>query len=161
MAGRAHRALFAGATVNALLQGLWADHYSGHPWSLVFLGVVGVLTLVPGLIHHFFRDGGAESIAGLQLGEQRELIIGVFGWLGATQISWGLLVLAVAGHYQMLAPLVLLLLIVERSLLVVRWWLSPRKPAHRPPEHYATVVLLPVAIGFFVMALPATQTPVA
>lgn len=159
MAGGAHRALFAGAAVNALVQGLWAEHYTGHPWSLVFLGFVGVLTLVPGLIHHFFRDGGAESIGGLNLGEQRELVIGVFGWLGATQISWGLLILAVAGHYQMLAPLVLLLLIGERSLLVARWWLGRRKPAHRPTEHYVSVVLLPVALVFFAMALPAAQTP--
>jgi hypothetical protein len=147
--------------MNALAQNLLAEHYGGHPWSLVFLGVLGVMTLVPGLIHHFFRDGGAESIAGLRLGEQRELVIGVFAWLGATQIAWGLLILAVAGHYQMLAPLVLLLLVIERSLLVVRWWSPRRPPAHRPPEHYASLVLLPVAVGFFVLALPAAVAPIA
>lgn len=147
--------------MNALVQALGADHYTGHPWSLVFLGVLGVTTLVPGLIHHFFRDGGAESIAGLQLGVQRALVIGVFGWLGATQIAWGLLILAVAGHYQMLAPLVLFLLVLERSLLVVRWWLAQPKPAHRPPEHYASLVLLPLAIGFLVAALPATQPAIS
>ena len=65
--------------MNALAQNLLAEHYGGHPWSLVFLGVLGVMTLVPGLIHHFFRDGGAESIAGLRLGEQRELAC-LAGW---------------------------------------------------------------------------------
>jgi len=139
--------------VSGLPGALFQAGYVGHVSSLVFLGLCGVLTLVPGLIHHFFRDGGAESIAGLELGEQRELVIGVFGWLGATQISWGLLILAVAFHYQMLAPLLLLLILLERSLLVLRWWVWQRGARHRPPEHYASLALLPFGVVFLVLAL--------
>jgi hypothetical protein len=141
--------------VNGLSAAFFQVSYSGHVASLVFLGLCGVLTVVPGLIHHFLRDGGAESIAGLALGEQRELVIGVFGWLGATQISWGLLMLSVALHYQMLAPLLLLLILLERSLLVLRWWVRERGARHRPPEHYASLVMLPFGVLFLVLALPA------
>jgi hypothetical protein len=142
--------------VSALLDALLPASYGGHFSSLVFLGLCAVMTVVPGLIHHFKHDGGAESIAGLNLGDQRELVIGVFGWLGATQISWGLLMLAVALRYQLLAPLVLLLIVLERSLLVWRWWFGNMAPRHRPPEHYASVVLLPIGGLFLYLALPNT-----
>jgi hypothetical protein len=141
--------------VSGLLPAFLQASYSGHVSSLIFLGLCGVLTVVPGLIHHFLRDGGAESIAGLTLGEQRELVIGVFGWLGATQISWGLLMLVGALHYQMLAPLLLLLILLERSLLVLRWWVRDRGVRHRPPEHYVSLVMLPFGVLFLLLALPA------
>lgn len=153
MAGRATHPLYAGKAVNVLLETLFPVSYEGHNASLVFLGICGVITLVTGLIHHFKHDGGAESIAGLTLGDQRELVIGVFGWLGATQISWGLLMLAVSLHYQMLSPLLLLLIVLERSLLVWRWWVGNRGLRHRPPEHYASLVLLPVGGVFLSLTL--------
>jgi hypothetical protein len=142
--------------LNTILAALIPTRYTGHGASLIFLGLCGVLTLVPGLIHHFLRDGGAESIAGLKLGDQRELVVGVFAWLGATQVSWGLLILTVPTCCQHLAPLVLLLLLLERSLLVFRWWVRGRGTVHRPPEHYASLVLLPLAFIFFLLALPAS-----
>ncbi|MEI7513906.1 MAG: hypothetical protein WCK81_00845 [Betaproteobacteria bacterium] len=139
--------------MSTLLEAFFSSSYTGHFSSLVFLGLCGVLTLPPGLIHHFKHDGGAESIAGLNLGDQRELVIEVFGWLGATQISWGLLMLAVSLHYQMLAPLLLLLIVLERSLLVWRWWGRNAGAGHRPPEHYASLVLLPFGMLFLLLAL--------
>jgi hypothetical protein len=87
--------------------------------------------------------------------EQREIVIGVFGWLGAPQISWGVLMRSGALHYQMLAPLLLLLNLLERSLLVLRWWVGQRGLRHRPPEHYASLALLPLGALFLVLALPA------
>lgn len=99
MAGRATHPLYEGKSVNVLLETLFRVSYKGHYAALVFLGICGVITLIPGLIHHFKHDGGVESIAGLSLGDQRELVIGIFGWFGATQISWGLLILAVSLHY--------------------------------------------------------------
>lgn len=153
MASGATHPLYADKAVNTVLETLLPVSYTGHNASLVFLAICGVITLIPGLIHHFKHDGGAESIAGLTLGDQRELVIEVFGWLGAAQISWGLLMLAVSLHYQMLAPLLLLLIVLERTLLVWRWWVRNRGLRHRPPEHYASVILLPVGVLFFYLAL--------
>jgi hypothetical protein len=128
--------------------------YSGAWASVVFLGSYGVLTILPGLIHSFLPDGGAETIAGLQLGDQRELVIGTFAWAGATQIVWGLAMLAVALKYRMLVPLFLLLILFERSLLVGRWWLwRPGVSVHHPPEHYVSAALPPVIVLFLVLAL--------
>ena len=139
--------------MSALIDVLLPTSYSGHVYSLLFLGLCGLMTVVPGLIYHFKHDGGAESIAGLNLGDQRELVIGIFAWLGATQIAWGLLMLAVAVHYQMLTPLLLLLIVIERSLLIWRWWIGNRTLGHRPPEHYVSLVLLPIGLLFLYLAV--------
>lgn len=128
--------------------------YTGAWASVVFLGIYGVFTILPGLIHSFLPDGGAETIAGLQLGDQRDLVIGTFAWAGATQIVWGVAMLAVALKYRMLVPLFLLLILLERTLLVARWWLwRPGESTHHPPEHYVSAVLLPAIALFLVLAL--------
>jgi hypothetical protein len=140
--------------MNSLLPALSLSAYTGYWASVVFLGLAGILTIVPGLIHSFLPDGGAESIARLKLGKQRDVVIGTFRWAGATQIVWGLAMLAVAFRYPMLTPLFLLLILVERSLLVTRWWLlKPPGKSHHPPEHYASAVLLPVVALFLALSL--------
>jgi hypothetical protein len=137
-----------------LLAALMPVAYTGAWASVVFLGICGVFTILPGLIHSFLPDGGAETIAGLRLGDHRELVIGTFAWAGATQIVWGVAMLAVALKYRMLVPLFLLLILLERSLLVGRWWLwRPGVSAHHPPEHYVSAALIPVLVLFLVLAL--------
>ena len=50
------------------------DQYRGARASAWFLALAGFLTLVPGMIHAFLPDGGAGSIAGLDMGDRRELV---------------------------------------------------------------------------------------
>ena len=69
--------------------------------------------MIPGLIHSFAPSGGAEGIAGLDLGDRRALVVGVFRWEGASQLALGLGMLAVALRYRPLTPLFLSLVIVE------------------------------------------------
>ncbi|MCK5911117.1 MAG: hypothetical protein KAG62_14315 [Caulobacter sp.] len=121
---------------------------------MIFLAVFSVLTVGPGLIHSFLPDGGAESIAGMTLGEDRETVIGTFAWAGATQIVWGIAMMAVALRYPTLAPLILALVLLERILLVVRWWIvSPPSSGHHPPEHYTSILILPLLALFLTFAL--------
>jgi len=114
-----------------------------------------VLTVIPGLAHDFKNDRGAESIAGLKLEAQCEAGIGVFAWLGASQIRWGLLLRAVALQSTMLVPLHLLLTVLQRSRLLPRWWARNGMVRHRPPEHYASLALLP--FGVFLMFKARTR----
>ena len=61
-----------------------------------FLGLYGLLEFVPGLVHFLLPDGGARVIAGLDLAQHAHVVIGVFAWMGAVQIAYGLGLLAVA-----------------------------------------------------------------
>lgn len=131
--------------------------YRGARASAWFLALAAVLTLVPGLIHSFLPDGGAGMIAGLDLGDRRELVIGVFRWEGATQLALGLGMLAVALRYRPLTPLFLALLIVERGLMSLHGWVLSPPGGHHPPEHYASPATVVLAVGFLVLSLRARK----
>lgn len=120
-------------------------HYTGARLSVWFLGFVGVTTIGPGLIHSFLPDGGAGVIAGLDLSGPGAAIVGVFAWAGATQIVWGVTLLAASLRYRSFVPPLLALVLLERVLMAFQQWVW-KTPAseHRPPEAYATLVALPL-----------------
>lgn len=136
------------------------DQYRGARASVVFLGLAALLTLGSGLVHSFLPDGGARMIAGLDLGDRADLVIGVFRWEGATQLAYGLILLIAAIRYRALTPFLLLTIIVERGLMALQGWvLNPPPPnGHHPPEHYASLITVPLALLFLVLALrPRTR----
>jgi hypothetical protein len=128
--------------------------YGGAPLSAWFLALAAVLTIGPALVHSILPDGGAQTIAGLQLGASREVVIGVFRWEGATQLALGLAMLAVAIRYRTLVPLFLCFLALEHGVMALQGWvLSPPSNGHHPPEHYGSLVFAPLAVLFLVLAL--------
>jgi hypothetical protein len=130
------------------------DQYRGARASAWFLGLVAVLTLIPGLIHSFLPDGGAQVIAGLDMGNRRALVIGTFRWEGATQLAFGFAMLAVAVRYRPLTPLFLALVILERGLMALQGWvIAPPADGRHLPEHYGSLAAAPPALIFLILAL--------
>ena len=128
--------------------------YTGSPLAPYVLTLFGVLTIIPGCIHTFLPDGGAGSIAGLDLSNNGRLIVAVFAWAGATQIAFGLAALIVSLRYRDLVPLLLALAILERALHALNGWIfNGGGVVHHPPEHYAVLVALPVLIVALVLSL--------
>ena len=128
--------------------------YLGARVSAGFLGLIAVLTLGAGLVHSFLPDGGAQVIAGLDLGDRRDLIVGVFRWEGASQLALGLGMLAVAVRYQPLTPLFIGLAVLERSLMALQGWvIAPPASGHHPPEHYASAAMVPIGLIFIALSL--------
>jgi hypothetical protein len=128
--------------------------YMGAPIAAHFLALVGVLTILPGLIHTFLPDGGAGVIAGLDLSANGATVIGVFAWAGATQIVWGTALLVASRRYRSLVPPLLVLVTIERGLIALNiWLLKAAASGHRPPEAYATLVSLPLLLGAFALSL--------
>jgi hypothetical protein len=128
--------------------------YSGSLVSAYVLTLFGVLTVIPGCIHVFAPDGGAATIAGLDLGQNGRLIVALFAWAGATQIAFGIAALVISLRYRDLVPLLLALALLERSLHAVNaWLLGGRGAPHHPPEHYGVLVALPVLLFAFVGSL--------
>ncbi|MEQ1864458.1 MAG: hypothetical protein ABL996_07365 [Micropepsaceae bacterium] len=128
--------------------------YRGHPIAAYVLTLLAVGTIGPGLIHAFLPDGGAGVIAGLDLTQNGATIIGVFAWVGATQIVWGALMLLVSFAYRSFVPLVLGLILVERTIIALNQWIfKPGEGPHHPPEAYATLVIIPIVAAMLVLAL--------
>lgn len=136
------------------------DAYRGAPASAWFLTVVAIATIVPGCLHVFLPDGGAGVIAGLDLSQHGEQTIALFAWAGATQIVWGLALLLVSLRHRILVPVMLALLLVERALHALNGWvLKGGAAGHHPPEHYASLVSVPVIAVFLVLALRRRSSP--
>lgn len=128
--------------------------YRGHPVAPWALLVFAVGTLGPGLIHSFLPDGGMGVIAGLDVGDKGELVRSLFAWEGATQLALGFPMLAVALRYRPLTPLFLAMVILERGLMSLQGWvLRPPTSGHHPPEHYASPVVVGLALIFLVLSL--------
>ncbi len=99
-------------------------------------------------------DRGAGVIAGLDLSHNPSLIIGMFTWVGAVQVPHGIAVLLVAVRYRSFVPLFLALTMLERALVVLAGWvLEPPASGHRPPEHYASIIVLPLLALFLALSL--------
>lgn len=145
----------AASLLDRLLPPSTNAQYRGSLPSAYFLAVLGVLTVVPGCIHSFLPDGGAGVIAGIDLGPCAGIIIALFAWAGATQIVFGITMIAAATRYRPLVPLVLLLVVIERGLHAVNAWLrfNASSTGHHPPEHYAVVVALPLVLTALALSL--------
>ncbi len=130
------------------------DQYAGALVAAHFLTLFSVLTIIPGCIHTLAPDGGAGTIAGIDLSQNGRVIIAVFAWAGATQIAFGLTTLIISRRYRNLVPLMLGLAIVERSLHALNAWLLKGANApHHPPEHYAVLLGLPLLVGALLLSL--------
>ena len=134
--------------------------YRGSLASVWFLGLYGLLELIPGSIHYLLPDGGAGVIAGLNLTANKHTIIAVFAWMGALQIAYGLGILAVAFWYRPLVPLFLGLGLLEKILMSVAAWVTKPSPTgHHPPGHYGSLLLVPVLAVFLAMAIKPSSRP--
>jgi hypothetical protein len=128
--------------------------YNGARSAVLFLGLAAVLIIVPGLIHSVLPDGGARTIAKLDLGDRAALVRGVFAWEGATQLALGVAMFAVAIRYRPLTPLFLSLVIIERGLMALQGWvINPPANGDHPPEHYASPIAVALAVIFLILSL--------
>lgn len=123
--------------------------YRGSPYAAWFLVFYGIAWIVPGMIHSFLPDGGADTIAGLDLSHNPTMIFSMFAWAGATQIAHGIVTLMVALRYRTLVPLFLLVSLVERILLSWSGWVKHVPiSGHHPLGHYGSLISLPVILLF-------------
>ncbi len=133
--------------------------YRGSIISAYFLTLFSVLTIATGCIHVFAPDGGAGTIAGINLVQNGQVIIAIFAWAGATQIAFGLATLIVSLRYRTLVPIMLALAIVERTLHALDAWALKVAPGgHHPPEHYGVLVVLPLLLAALVLSLRSERT---
>ncbi|MGA0599625.1 hypothetical protein ACO2Q3_02865 [Caulobacter sp. KR2-114] len=134
------------------------DAYRGARISAWYLALAAVLTIAPALVHLTLPDGGAQSIAHLDLGDRRALVVAVFRWEGATQLALGLAMLGVALRYRPLTPIFLALNVLERGLMALDGWvLEPPASGQHPPEHFGSVGA--VALGLVFLALSLRPRP--
>ncbi|MGL4314905.1 MAG: hypothetical protein ACRCSO_13050 [Sphingomonas sp.] len=141
--------------MTALLPPSTNADYHGSLFAAWFCMVLGLGWIGPGLVHTSLPDGGAGVIAGIDLAACRHIIVAAFFWAGATQIAHGLALLLIGWRYRPLVPIMLLISLGERTALAYSGWVrdAPGAGGHHPPEHYGSLILVPLILLFLLLSL--------
>ena len=135
------------------------DEYRGTKASFWFLVALNVLITIRSLIHIFAGDGGANSIAGLDVdGEQGGNLISIFSTWGLSQLLLALATWAVVARYRLLVPLMLTLNLFDWAgrLLIGEW--KPLVAADAPPGAIGNYIFAPLCAIALWFALPKSTT---
>lgn len=131
---------------------------SPKPPVYVFM-LIAIVSTVRSLVHLLAPDGGAGSIAGmdLQVSGAGEVVFAFALW-GSAQLVYALIQMVVAFRYRSLVPLMYVLLIVETLLRMLVGHTKPVVFRHTPPGAIGNYVMLPLAALMLVWSL---RRPVA
>ena len=128
--------------------------YQGGRAPLFFLVLIAFVSTARSLVHLLAPDGGAGSIAGINLGVAGGAnIVAVFGQWGASQLVLALLQWLVVLRYRFLVPAMLAVVVLEQLLRLLAGRLKPLQIDTPPPGAYGTYVVLALGLVFLALAL--------
>ena len=141
----------------SLLPPRWNEPYRGLPIAWQLLLVFAAINLFRGSVHLFAPDGGAGSIAGIDLAQGGAVIVMLFAVMGVEQLTWGAIDAAVALRWRAFVPLVWTITLVKQ--MAGAWVMWVWKPLPVPaPGKYAALATLPVlAFALWASLRPPTR----
>lgn len=126
---------------------------------MFFLVLIAFVSTARSLVHLLAPDGGAGSIAGINLGVAGGAnIVAVFGQWGASQLVLALLQWLVVLRYRFLVPAMLAVLVLEQLLRLLAGRIKPLQLDTPPPGAYGTYVVLALGLVFLALALRNSAT---
>ena len=112
----------------------------------VFVGI-SILSTIRSVIHVFSSDGGAGSIAGMDLTlEGAKGIIFAFGLWGSSQLLFAGIQWLILLPYRALIPIMYVYIILEILLRMLIGMIKPVSFAGTPPGAIGNFVLLPLTL---------------
>ena len=130
------------------------SNYTGSKITYWVFVLISIVSMVRSCIHLFSPDGGAGSIAGINLSQGgAESIIFAFGLWGLSQVIYACIQLLVAFRYKTLIPLMYIILIAETLGRMLVGWAKPPVLLHTPPGGAANYIMLPLAIIMLILSL--------
>jgi hypothetical protein len=129
--------------------------YRGTRASLLVLAALAVLTLGRSLVHVLAPDGGAGSIAGIDVAvEGGRNLVALFGQWGWEQLLLALVTIVILVRYRFLVPFALLLQVLDWGGRMVVGEFKPLLVEAPPPGAYGNWILLPVSLVALWFSLP-------
>jgi len=124
----------------------------GTRFPVYLFMLVAIVSAVRSSIHLLAPDGGAGSIAGMDLSVAgAPEIISSFALWGSAQLIYAFIQLAVAFRYRSLVPF-MYFLFVETLLRMLVGHMKPVTFSHRPPGACANYVTLPLAALMLILS---------
>ncbi len=115
--------------------------------------ILAAISFIRSCIHLFSPDGGAGSIASLDLSTGAQNIIFSFALWGGSQLIYAVIQLLVASRYGKLIPFMYIMIIFETIIRMYIGFTKPPIVAHVPLGGIANYVLLPLGIIMFVLCI--------
>lgn len=130
------------------------NNYKGSRLAAFVFLFISTVGIVRSFIHFLAPDGGAGSIAGMDLSVQgAEGIIFAFSLWGSAQLLYALIQLVVYFRYKTLIPFMYILIILETLMRMLIGKIKPVQFAHTPPGGLANYIILPVAVVMLYLAI--------
>ncbi len=128
--------------------------YTGSKTPFYFLILIAIFSTIRSLIHIFASDGGANSIAGIDVTVRGGAnIIALFAQWGALQLLLSLFYWLSIFRYRFLVPTMLAVVVIEQVFRIGAGLLKPLEITSPPPGAIGSEILLPVAIAAFLWSL--------
>jgi len=126
----------------------------GWKLPLYVFALYAMISTVRSCIHLLSPDGGAGSIAGMDLSVAgADGIIFAFALWGSSQLLMAIIQLLVVIRYRSLVPFMWLMLILEVLLRELVGAMKPVTFAHTPPGAIGNQLILPLAVIMLGLAL--------
>ena len=130
------------------------NNYHGSKIASTVFFLLALVGSVRSCIHLLAPDGGAGSIAGIDLSVKgADGIIFAFSLWGSSQLLYALIQLVVYFRYKTIIPFMYLLIILETLLRMFVGHIKPVHFSHTPPGAYGNYVILPLAVVMLFLAL--------
>ena len=128
--------------------------YTGSKFPFYFLILIAIISTIRSLIHVIAPDGGANSIAGIDVTVQGGTnIVAIFAQWGALQLLLALFYWLVIFRYRFLVPAMLAVVVIEQLFRMGAGQLKPLEISIPPPGAIGSEILLPIAIVVFLWSL--------
>ena len=132
----------------------------GTKIPLYVFALYALISTVRSCIHLLSPDGGAGTIAGMDLSVAgADGIVFAFALWGSSQLLFALIQLLVVIRYKSLVPLMYLMLMLEVLLRELVGATKPVTFAHTPPGAIGNQIILPLAVVMVVWSLWSANRP--
>lgn len=132
------------------------NEYKGYNIAVYVFMLYAAVSIARSCIHFFASDGGAGSIAKIDLSQGAQNIIFVFALWGSSQLILAFIQILVSVRYRTLLPIMYILLFLEyifRTLIGIMKPLVFEAGAGTPPGGYADKIMIPLTLIMLVLTL--------
>jgi hypothetical protein len=128
--------------------------YKGYKIAEITFLIITIVTVVRSLIHFLAPDGGAASIATIDLNvEGGSIIVGIFALWGASQLLMGIVYLIIYFRYKNLIPLMYLFIIIEYAMRILVGIMKPIETVGIAPGAVGNYIIIPLAVAMFFLSI--------
>ena len=121
---------------------------------LGFFVLLAIMSTARSLVHLLAPDGGAASIAGINLAVAGgSNIVAIFSQWGASQLLLAFVQWLVIWRYRFLVPAMLAVVALEQLLRIFAGRLKPLEVDKAPPGQYGTYIVLVLSLLFLALAV--------